>query len=110
MSDQPARSCVHEEPINLGACITRIDGNCDDSQQTTGIDEFDVVRPIWHQESQTISTQEAATPKRRSHPSHSDVQFKKGYGVAVPQQRCVLREILQSATNGMNVNHRSLTR
>jgi hypothetical protein len=108
MSDQTTRSCIHEEPTNLGACITRIDGNCDDPQQAAGIDEFDVVGPIWHQESQTISTQQAATPQRRSDPSHSGVQFKKGYGLAASQQSCVLREVLQGATNGMGVNHRSL--
>src|ERR1700756_5993705 len=101
MSDQTARSCILDEPINLGTCITRVDGNCDDSQQAAGVNKFDVVGPVRHQECQPLSTQEAATPKRRGDPSHSDVQFQKGYGLAVPQQSCVLREALQGATNGM---------
>ncbi len=109
MPDQATRSCIREEPINLGACITRVDRNCDDSQQAAGIDQFDVARPIRHQESQSISTQEAATLKRRGDLSHSDVQFQKGYGPVVPQQSCVLREVLQGATNGMGVNHRCLS-
>src|ERR1700755_3547958 len=37
MPDQATRSCVLEEPINLGTCITRVDRNCDDSQQAAGI-------------------------------------------------------------------------
>ena len=78
MPDQATRSCILKEPINLGAGVTRVDGNCNDAKQAAGIDQFDVVGPIRHQESQSISTQEAATPKRRGDPSHSDIQFEKG--------------------------------
>jgi len=59
--------------------------------------------------SQSISTQEAATLKRRGDLSHSEIEFQKGYGLAIPQQSCVLREVLQGATNGMGVNHGSLS-
>src|SRR5580692_10243412 len=109
MPDQTARSCIPEEPVNFGACITRVDGYRDDAKQTAGVNKFDVVGPIRHQECQPLSTQKAATPKRCGDPSHPDVQFEKGYGLAVPQQSCVLREVLQGATNGMGVNHRSLS-
>ena len=51
--------------------------NRDDAKQTAGVNKVDVVGPIRHQECQPLSTQEAATPKRRGDPSHSDVQFQK---------------------------------
>src|SRR5258705_3937345 len=108
MPDQTARSRILKNPVNLGACITRVDGNCNDAKQAAGIDQFDVVRPIRHQEGQSISTQKTATPKRRGGPSHSDIQLQQRYSPLIPQQSCMLREVLQGATNGMGINHRSL--
>src|ERR1700760_1371649 len=108
MPDQTARSRILEEPVNLGSCITRVDGDCNDAKQAAGIDEFDVVWTIWHQESQSISAQEAATSERRSGPPYPGVQFHKRNGPALPQQSYMLREVLQGATNGVDVNHRSL--
>jgi hypothetical protein len=108
MPDQTARSRILKDPVNLGARITRVDGNCNDPKQTAGINQFDVVRPIRHQEGQSISTQKAAAPKRRGGPSHSDIQLQKRYGPLIPQQSCMLREVLQGATDGMGIDHRCL--
>jgi hypothetical protein len=84
MPDQTTGSSILEESVNLGACVTRVDGNCNDAKQAAGIDQLDVVRTIRHKESQSISTQEGATPKRRGSPSHSDIQLHKRYGPLIP--------------------------
>src|ERR1700728_3647279 len=78
MSDQATWANIFEEPVNLGPCVTRVDGNCDDAKQAAGIHQFYVFRPIRHQESQPLSTQNAATPERGGDLSYSDIQFQKG--------------------------------
>jgi hypothetical protein len=85
MPDQATRASILEEPVNLGACVTSVDGNSDDAKQAAGIDQFYVFRPIRHQESQPLSAQEAATSERRSDLSYSDIEFLKGKGPAFPQ-------------------------
>src|ERR1700678_4485138 len=109
MPDEATRAGILEEPVNLGADVTRVDGNCDDAKQAAGIDQFYVFRTIRHQESQPLSTQEAATPESRGNLSYANIEFLKGHGPAFPQQSCVLREVLQGATNGVGVNHRSIS-
>src|ERR1700733_2428149 len=42
MPDQTARSSILEEPVNLGTCITRVDGNYNDAKQAAGINQLDV--------------------------------------------------------------------
>src|SRR5579859_843184 len=38
MPDQSTRASILDEPVNLGACVTCVDGNSDDAKQAAGID------------------------------------------------------------------------
>src|SRR5258708_481693 len=48
MPNQTTGASILKETINLSDCVTRVDGNCDHSEQTAGIDQLYVFRPVRH--------------------------------------------------------------
>jgi len=105
MSNEPARACIREDPIDLDDRKTRVDRNDDRAEPAARVHQFEVIGTVGDEKRQPVAGAESPPTESRSHCRHAVVKLAKRQAAFTDVERGLLGIVPSRSIDGMAIDH-----